>query len=219
MDFSTGRLSSSALRCRAAGRWPLILLVAFAALGCQNSAPTVSNRTLLAHLPGIDFAGLTPSRTFNSVQVRCSIPSNWVVKETPFNGLYAVAQFKSPTYYSGAGVVHARLPIPVNAKAVLWLAKLEYSKKKGSTGKEMGEWTDELGRPWFEAENDQYHVRGYAITDGFDAWIVFYGYKLSRPMSPSELSLAARCVDTVIPMTGEQTTANPSVASAGRTRK
>lgn len=200
-------------------RLACLVILAAAAAGCQVGPPTVSNRALIAHLPGIDFAGLNSMTTIESVKVSCSLPSDWIEQATERNALYTVQQWKSPTGYTGSGVVYAHLPFAINARALLWFAKLEYGKETTARGKALGEWTDALGRPWFEAEDEKYHVRGYAVTSGRDAWIVFYGYKVKRPLSPTELSLAARSVDTVIPQTMEQQSASPGLASAGESRK
>src|SRR6185437_7437827 len=191
-------------------------LLAIAAAGCQVSSPTVSNSALLAHLPGVDFAGLKPMDAVDSVKVDCSIPAKWKTLREDHNSLYTHQQWKSQTGYTGAGVVYVHLPIPLSAKMVLWFAKMEYTKKGSSSGKPLGEWTDDLGRPWFEAENEKYHVRGYAVTDGFSAWIVYYGYKVQRPMEPAELNLAARCVDTVVPQTGEKRPSSVNLADIGK---
>jgi hypothetical protein len=180
------------------------------------ASPTVSNSTLLAHLPGVDFSGLKPIESIDSIKVDCSVPGKWKTLRQDHNSLYTHQQWKSPTGYTGAGVVYVHLPIPLNAKALLWFAKLEYTKKGPASGAALGEWTDDLGRPWFEAENEKYHVRGYAVTNGFSAWIVYYGYKVLRPLEPSELNLAARCVDTVVPQTGEKRPSNVNLADVGK---
>jgi hypothetical protein len=74
-----------------------------------------------------------------------------------------------------------------------------YRKQHGG-GRILNEWTDEFGRPWFEAESDLYYVRGYAITRGFDGWIIYCGYRVTRPPNPSEINLAARCLETILPL-------------------
>jgi hypothetical protein len=180
-----------------------LLLLALAAAGCQTGVPTVSNRILIAHLPGVDFSGLKPMRSLETIRVDCSVPEKWIPLHLDYNALYIHQQWKSPTGASGTGVLYARLPFPLSAKTLLWFAKLEYSKKSSGGGEALGEWTDDLGRPWFEAENEKYHVKGYAVVNGADAWIVYYGYKTYRPLNPSELNVAARFVDTVVPHTGE----------------
>jgi len=56
-------------------------------------------------------------------------------------------------------------------------------------------------------------VRGYAVTNGNDAWIVYYGYKLQYPPNATELSIAGRCADSVVPHTGEAHAEQPGVAA------
>lgn len=198
------------------GRGCACLILLLMSTGCQVGTPTVSNSALLAHLPGVDFSGLKPVQPVDPIKVDCSVPSRWKTLRLDHNALYTHQQWKSQTGYTGAGVAYIHLPIPLSAKAVLWFAKMEYTKKGPTTGKALGEWTDELGRPWFEAENEKYHVRGYAVTNGFSAWIVYYGYKVQRPLEPAELSLAQRCVDTVVPWTGESRPSSLNLANVGK---
>ena len=96
------------------------------------------------------------------------------------------------------GVVYVRLPLPLNEKMLLWFAKGEYTKAN-EDGKTIGQWTDELGREWFEAENNKYHVRGYAMCAGSTpGWCTSAPRPASRA-DMAELGLAARCVQTFIP--------------------
>jgi hypothetical protein len=95
-----------------------------------------------------------------------------------------------------------RLPLPLSAEMVCWFAKREYTKK-AQDGKIIREWKDALGRRWFEAENNKYHVRGYCMVQGFQAWFVYFGYKTEHPPNFDEISLAAKSADTFIPITGK----------------
>lgn len=212
MGILSGRVFCNDGKCAAANGL-IACLLALGVVGCQSGAPTVSNRILIAHLPGVDFSGLNPMGSIERVKASCSLPSKWIPLRCQYNPLYTNQQWKSPSGYSGVGIVYAHLPFPLSAKTLLWFAKLEYSKN-GEDGKALSQWTDELGRPWFEAENDMYHVRGYAVTNGFSAWIVYFGYKTNRPPSAAELNLAARCVDTVVPQSGEPMPSKPAVADA-----
>jgi hypothetical protein len=54
-------------------------------------------------------------------------------------------------------------------------------------------------RPWFEAENSNYHVRGSIVVKGFEAWIIYCGYKTAQPPSAAELGVAARSLETIVP--------------------
>ena len=195
----------------AGGRIVTLFILSVLLMGCQAATPTVSNRALLAHLPGVDFSGLRSMEPLDSVKVTCSLPDRWRALAPNEAAMYTIRQWKSPSGYTGVGIVYAHLPFPVNAKALLWFAKMEYTKK-GGDGTALGEWTDSLGRPWFEAENEKYHVRGYAVTDGFSAWIVFSGYKITRPMNTAEMNLASRCIDTVVPYSGEKKPAHAVIA-------
>jgi hypothetical protein len=173
------------------------LAMAVFATGCQT-ASKVTNRRLIEHQALIDFSGLAPAEPVDGVKVSCSVPRQWEampLKKTP---MYAHQQWRSPSSHTGVGVVYVRLPLPLSERMLLWLAKREYTKAN-EDGKSLGQWTDELGREWFEAENNKYHVRGYALVRGFNAWLVYFGTKTGYPPDMAELGLAARCVQTFVP--------------------
>ena len=165
--------------------------------GCQTSS-TTTNRRLIEHQAMIDFSGLKPAEPIEAVKVSCSIPRQWEALPLKKTGLYAHQQWKSPSTRTGMGVVYVRLPLPLSERTLLWIAKREYTKASDD-GKLIGQWTDELGREWFEAQNNKYHVRGYAIVRGFNAWLVYFGSKTGYPPDVAELSLGARAVETFIP--------------------
>jgi hypothetical protein len=189
-----------------------LFLLAAGATGCQT-AHAPSRSRLIEHQLPIDFSGLKSTQDIDSLRITCSPPARWYAQPQQKTALYTHEQWKSPTGYTGIGVVYIHLPLPLSAKALIWFAKLEYAKSS-KDGKLLDEWTDDLGRPWFEGENAKYHVRGYAVVDGFNAWIVYFGYKVSRPINTAELGLAARCVETVMPLTGDSSPAKSSIADA-----
>ena len=174
-----------------------LVALAFVGTGCASTSK-VTNRRLIQHQAMIDFSGLKAPETLQDVRVTCSVPSSWSAMPLKKTGLYAHQQWKSPSTNSGIGVVHVKLPLPLGEKTILWLAKQEYTKKSND-GKEVAQWTDTVGRHWFEAENNQYHVQGYVIARGFNAWLVYFGYKTHSTPDVAELSLAARCAESFIP--------------------
>jgi hypothetical protein len=152
-----------------------------------------------------------------SLKVNGAIPVAWEALPPQKTALYTHSQWRAPSTHTGVGVAHVRMPLPLGADAVLWLAKKEYAKRSDD-GKAMAQWTDEFGRKWFEAQNKRYHVRGYALAQGFDAWIVYFGYRLDRPPHPTEISLAARCADTFVPLVGGAKAAAASPATQPTTQ-
>ena len=165
--------------------------------GCQVSQ-TVSTQRLIRHQVMIDVSGLNPTETVEPVKAHIAAPQKWdklAVKKTM---MFTDAQWRAPSRMTGVGIAYVKLPFPLPAKALIWLAKREYAKKSPD-GKLLAEWTDDLGRPWFEAENSSYHVRGYAVTKGWEAWIVYLGYKTAEPPSAADLGIAGRCLQTIIP--------------------
>ena len=178
----------------------LVLFTTGAGGGCQQTSQ-VTHRRIIEHQALIDFSGLGEPQFIEKVNVRAAVPRNWDRLESQSNPLYTHQQWRSPSTKTGVGVAHIHLPIPISTGMLMWIAKREYTKK-GNDGKILGEWTDELGRPWFDAENNKYRVRGYAIVSGFEAWVIYFGYKSKFPPDPAELSLAARAAETIVPNVG-----------------
>ena len=169
-------------------------------LGCQQ-VPTVSHRRLIAHVAMVDFSGLKPSEPVEGVKAYAAVPRQWETLAQQSNALYTHQQWKSPSGKTGIGVAHVRMPFPLTTRMLLWIAKREYTKA-ANDGRVLAEWTDDLGRPWFEAENDNYRVRGYVVVNGFQAWVIYFGHKSMLPPDPAELSLAARAAETIVPDLG-----------------
>src|SRR5215217_2351785 len=99
-----------------------LLVLALAAVGCQTTSK-VTNKRLIEHQALIDFSGLAPAEPVEAVKVSCSLPRQWEalpLKKTP---LYSHQQWKSPSTHTGLGVVYVRLPLPINERMLLWLAK------------------------------------------------------------------------------------------------
>ena len=168
--------------------------------GCQGVQPIKTSR-LIEHQALIDFSGLRPAAPIPELKVDAASPRSWEAMPPSTSALYTHYQWRSPSARTGVGAAYLRLPLPISASAVLWFAKQQYASKSAD-GKLIRQWTDALGRNWFEAENDKYHVRGYCIAQGFEAWIVYWGYRTNQPPEPTEISLASRCADTFVPRIG-----------------
>jgi hypothetical protein len=172
-------------------------------LGGCIPTQSVSVHRLIAHQALLDFSGLKPAQTIQDLKVTASIPQKWDSLPLQKKALYSHQQWRSPTKTTGFGVAYVHLPLPISAKTVVWFAKTQYAQQSTKDGKAegklIGEWTDSVGREWFEAENGKYHVKGYAVTNGFDAWIVYSGYRLKDPINPGEVATAARSLETILP--------------------
>ena len=167
--------------------------------GCtfQQTVPTAR---LIQHQAIVDVAGLKETETIEPVKVHVAAPQKWEALNIKYTPMFTDAQWRSPSRLTGVGVAYVRLPIPLPARALVWFAKNEYVKRSGDqSGEVLGQWTDDLGRPWFEARNSRYHVRGYCVTKGFEAWIIYSGYKREQPPSAAELGVAARSLETIVP--------------------
>lgn len=173
-------------------------LLAGLSVGCQTGKPIQSQR-LIEHQALVDFSGLKPAEHIPELNVHGALPAHWTRSPFQKTALYSQTYWRSPSGHTGVGAVDIHLPLPISADMVLWLAEREYTKK-ANDGRLIAKWKDELGRSWFEAESKSYHVRGYALAQGFEAWVVFFGYRLDRPPEPGEIGIAARSADTFIPL-------------------
>jgi hypothetical protein len=162
--------------------------------GCQSARPDAieSQRAL------IDFTGLGPLMQINALKSNGSAPQNWDPLPMQITPLFAHEQWRSPTRTTGVGIAYIHLPLPVPAAAVLWFARRQYESQQND-GRSLGRWTDSVGREWFAAESRKYYVRGYVVTRGMDAWIVYCGYRRANAPRPYELSLAVRSMETIVP--------------------
>jgi hypothetical protein len=178
-----------------------IFLVTSAGLFVLGCAPTqtVSISRILRQQALLDLSGLKPEKTVEAAKAKIAAPETWDQLVPKKTALYTDMQWRSPSHMSAVGVLFIRMPLPFSSSTLAWFAKREYTKKKDQ-GKLIGEWKDDLGRPWFEAENNKYHVRGYIYTHGLDAWIVYSGYKMEAPPNASEMTVAMRSMQTIVPM-------------------
>jgi hypothetical protein len=191
-----------------------ILLAGMALLGCQSSS--ISTTKLVASQSRLDFDGLESTKVLNEVAVTGAAPRSWNQLALETNPIYTHTQWRSPTGNTGVGIVYVHLPLPIAPATLLWLAEQHFASMPGEDGHFLGRWTDILGRSWFTAQNSHLHLCGYVITEGSCAWIVYYGYKLNGELHPSEMSIAARSVQSVMPMTELHDPAGPNVAEVPR---
>lgn len=182
-------------------------------LACQSNGPQVA-RELIQHQAMVDFSGLRSVEHQPETKVTAAPPRQWAAVKLQKSVLYAHQQWKSPSGHTGMGVAYLHLPLPVNEDMVLWFAKRQYGDDR-KDGRLIAQWIDEIGRHWFEAENGKYHVRGYVLCRGFSAWVVYFGHKLAFPPDPAEISLAARGVESVVPVAdGKPPEAKSEVAAS-----
>jgi len=178
------------------GLLPVICLSALT--GCQLTQ-SVSTARLIQHQAMVDPTGLKDPEICDVVKVHVATPQKWDALVPKKTAVYTDMQWRSPSRMTGVGVAYIHLPLPIPASAIAWLAEKEYSQR-ADDGKLLSTWSDALGRPWFEAENSKYHARGCVMVRGNEAWIVYCGYRRDMTPRPDELHLAARSMETVIPI-------------------
>src|SRR3954470_13295380 len=166
--------------------------------GCQMAAP--APKALFAeYRDKINESGLALSMAADSLKINAAFPAGWQALPLQKNALYTHQQWRSPSKRTGVGVTYVHMPLPLSTKTLVWFAMNEAGKKTNN-GRIIRQWHDELGREWFEAENERYHMTGYVMTRGFDAWINYCGYRMQEQMEPLEIQLGTRALDTVMPL-------------------
>jgi hypothetical protein len=174
----------------------------FAALsllaGCQIQ--TVSIFKLEMHQSEVIRTGLSPVHVDPRLKVSVAPPAQWDQMPLRTNLLYTHEQWRSPDRHVGMGVAYIHTPVAFSPQTLIWFAKAQYVHRTDGKGRLIGQWTDSLGRCWFEAENETFHVRGYAMTRGTDAWIVYSGYRVKNQPPATEIVLAGRGADSVVPV-------------------
>jgi len=181
--------------------------------GCQFQA--ISTVELRQHQQMVDLDGLRHLQAFSELQVSCAPPVFWERRGESPNILYTHEQWRSPKKNVGVGVAYIHTLIPLSPQMLVWFAKGQYTQSRENHargGRLLGEWTDSMGRVWFEAENARYHVKGYAMTRGSDAWIVYSGYQVANKPSDADIALAVRAADSVAPLPQAQGRAQVATA-------
>jgi hypothetical protein len=166
---------------RALGLAVLAAVLLAAAGGCQFG-PSVQRQQLIQHQALIDFSGLKPSEAVEAVRVQASPPASWVLHGVERHALYNHQQWKSPTARTAVGVIYARMPLPLSADTLLWLGRQQYTKQ-ADDGKEVSNWTDSVGRRWFEAETKKYHAGGTRSSTGWTPGSCTWGTRRMPPPS------------------------------------
>lgn len=184
----------------------LLMSLAAGGVGCQTAQPVSMNR-LINHQAMIDFSGLASLKHCDTVKAEVAPPTSWKELVPKKTSIYTDMQWRAPSGNTAVGVAHVNMPLPFDAGAVVWFAKHRYAKQS-EDGRLLGQWVDALGRSWFEAENHKYHVRGFVVTKGFEAWICYSGFKTQEPIDTSELALAARSLESMVPEIGKRPVAD-----------
>jgi len=181
--------------------------------GCQYQE--ISPIQLEIHQSKLNKQGLTPLHIDQELKITCAPPDQWDTLARNRNLLYVHQQWRSPNRHVGMGIAYTHTLVPVSPQSIIWLARQSYAKdeSKAADGHLSGETTDSLGRCWFEGEDSRYHVMGYAMTRGCDAWIVYSGYRLGTKASAGDIALAAKAAQSVAPLTEGE---NDKVAQAGQ---
>ncbi|HEX8521337.1 MAG TPA: hypothetical protein VF669_03710 [Tepidisphaeraceae bacterium] len=187
----------SLLRVRVVAGIVFLSLIAMSQQGCQMQ-PVITPQKLIRHQQVINTTGLRDVASFDVVKARAAAPRAWDQLSVKKTALFTDLQWRSPSKQTAVGVVFIKMPLPLPPATLIWFAKQEYLKR-GEEGKILGQWSDELGRQWFEAENKKYHARGYVLTKGFEAWIVYSGYRTENPASADEIAVAKRAQETIFP--------------------
>jgi hypothetical protein len=172
--------------------------------GCQYQA--VSAVELQIHQSLVDRQGLTSLQVERDLKISCAPPDLWEQLPEIKTLFYSHQQWRSPDHHAGMGVAYVHTLVPFSPHTILWFAKNQYvsgESARDGKGRLIAQWSDDLGRSWFEAENNLYHIKGYAMTHGCDAWVVYSGYRVRSKPPEGEIALAANGAESVAPITND----------------
>lgn len=187
--------------------WSMRLFVAgfglaVAALGgCQVRG--VSTAELTANQEQLTSQEPAPLLTERDLHITCAPPAHYQRLRTNRTLLYTHQQWRALSRNAGFGVVYIHTPVAVSPEVLLWFAKSQYAQKEKpdqGRGRLLRQWIDRLNRHWFECENGRYHVRGYAMCQGLDNWIIYSGWRVRTPATPKELQTIQAAVESVAPV-------------------
>lgn len=167
--------------------------------GCQIGS-SVPKAKLAEYRGKVDAAGLASPMADEAMKITAALPSGWLPMAVQKSALYIHQQWRSPSRRTAVGVTYIRMPIPLSTKMLAWIARGEATKRL-TNARILRQWTDSIGREWFEAEDAKYHMVGYAMTSGFDAWINYSGYRVREPQEPGQIELAVKSLGTILPLT------------------
>ncbi len=192
-------------RCAVAALAILPLLLT----ACQQS--NVTGSELLNRQQQSNGSGLAPMTRFAAVHASLAPPQDWTQLPATHGLFYVHQQWRSPDGGTGIGVAYIQLPLPVSPQILLFVAKSQYAKSHSAvSGNIDTQWTDALGRLWFEGGDADLRVRGYVMTRGLEAWIVYSRHHLKGSASEHDIAMADRTADAVVPFIDDQS----AVASA-----
>lgn len=170
-------------------RIPLWLAAGLLLGGCATSAPPVAALPALAPA-----AGLRPPEYVSSVLAQCPVPEGWKPEPLKVNSRHTHQVWISPSGNTAYGVIHFNLPLPVGPDLTLqgFLAAMRKSEGQAILVEKHEDQT--LPGIRFIAEGGRYRIRAELIVRGWEAWTVYAGTLVAKPIVENELELAQHAV-------------------------
>ena len=76
----------------------------------------------MQHQAMVDPSGLKDVETVDMVKVHVAAPKKWELLPVKKATLYTDMQWRSPSHLTGVGVAYVKLPLPMSAQTIAWLA-------------------------------------------------------------------------------------------------
>ncbi len=173
--------------------------MAAAALSACQALPPLTKSALIEHREQLADAGLSSAITVQELRASLEVPPQWHPLPLQKAMLYTHQQWRSQSRRTAVGITYIRMPLPLSTETLVWFVVNEAGKRTAD-GKIIRQWTDSAGRQWFECQNAKYHMTGYVMTRGLDAWINYLGYRSHEPKMAGELDLGEKSLDTILPV-------------------
>ena len=171
------------------GRIAIAIALAAAAGGCcacGKSNPHALAAT--ATRPGAD--GLVAPMTMDALDAVADPPLGWRQETSIVDARHTRVVWISPTGDTAYGIVLIHLPLPEGPDLVLWgfLYEMSTTDQKGELlAKEPA---PELPGLRFVANSARYRLRANLSVHGWQAWVVYAGTLISKPVNTPELRMA-----------------------------
>jgi hypothetical protein len=174
-------------------------LLAAAALAACQAIPPLTRAALAEHREVLAEAGLSSAITVNELRASLEVPPQWRPLPLQKSVLYTHQQWRSQSRRTAVGITYIHMPLPLSTQTLVWFVVNE-AGKRSADGKIIRQWSDSAGRQWFECENAKYHMTGYVMTSGLDAWINYCGYRNREPKMAGELDFGEKSLETITPV-------------------
>lgn len=159
----------------------LLLLVAFAPIGCAKTPTPVSRPAM---------AGLASPMARPDLHAVVRPPDGWLPQPIETGSNFTQQVWVSPAGGTAYGVIRFSLPFPVAHELVLYGFLKQMREHEGAAELVEKKWDDNKKCLRFVAAGGKYTVRTNLSVRGWSGWAVFAGTRKDQPVNAVDLPVA-----------------------------